>query len=162
MGRRLEPALCRSLVCLGSLLAILGAGRVQAQRADVLRPNTHGDFLTTLVQGNRGTYQQRYWLVVDRDPGGLNCREGQTVVASYQFGDVVVADANRSGDGSLNNAISIVAGRTYLRISDDRDFLLADKGRKLDKQTFQCHVRANLKYIVPINMNDFVYMKRRW
>ena len=162
MGRRLEPSRWRSLVCLGTLLAMVGAGRVHAQRADVVRPDKQGDFLTTLVQGNRGTYQQRYWLVVDQSPGGLNCREGQTIIASYQYGDVLMAHAKPYGDGSLNNAISIIADKTYLTISDDRDFMLADKERKPEGGNFQCNVRANSKLILPINMEDFVYMKRRW
>ena len=41
---------------------------VMAQRADVVRPDANGNFLTTKVQGNRGEYHQMLWLVIDQDP----------------------------------------------------------------------------------------------
>ena len=53
-----------------------GATAVQAHWADdVPRIIANGDFLATKVQRNRGYFQQKHSLIVDRNPKGLNCRK---------------------------------------------------------------------------------------
>jgi hypothetical protein len=68
----------RSLICLiGVPCSISFALVAQAQSGDVIRPGSDGDFRSIEIPGNRGSYPQRFWLVVDRDPRGLWCRDRQ-------------------------------------------------------------------------------------
>ncbi|MFM6456567.1 MAG: hypothetical protein ACKPH7_32680, partial [Planktothrix sp.] len=62
-----------------------------AQMAEVPQANSKGDFVTAKVQGNRGLYNNIYWLVVD--PESLNCRntpEG-TIKAKLDSGAIINA-----------------------------------------------------------------------
>ena len=131
---------------------------VQAQRADAARQDRLGNFVSSRVRGNRGFHQQRYWLVVDPDPSGLNCRDGSRVVARYRYGDVIRIGVK----GSQTDAISRIDGRTYLTIEETRDVLHLDRDRGRRPEPFRCVVRANSRYIAPINMDDFLSMEREW
>ena len=81
---------CLPLVAL--ITALVPWSSAGAQIADVPLANADGDFLSTRLPGNRTAYPQRQWLVVERDPAGLNCRDerGQ-VVAVLAYGSVVTA-----------------------------------------------------------------------
>jgi hypothetical protein len=129
-----------------------------AQRADSAAFDRQGDFLSSRIRGNRGFYQQRYWLVVDTDRRGLNCRDQRRLVARFGYGDVLMADVPLvSGE-----AITQINGYTYLRIADERSYLRTDGNKISDNKRSTCLVRANVKYIAPINMDDFTTLKRQW
>ena len=112
-----------------------------AQRADSAAFDRQGDFHSSRIRGNRGFYQQRYWLVVDTDRRGLNCRDQRRLVARFNYGDVLMADVPLPSD----EAIAQIDGRTYLRIADERSFLRIGADKMSDDKRFSCLVRANVK-----------------
>ena len=81
----------------------------QAQWADVPRMDVNGDFQTTKVQGNRGYYQQMLWLVVDRDPEGLNCRpfDGGEPLVKLGYGGILMTQI----ESAETNAITLRDGQ---------------------------------------------------
>jgi len=96
---------CLSLVALAT--ALLPWTSVRAQIADVPLANANGDFISSRLPGNRTAYPQRQWLVVDRDPAGLNCRDerGQ-VVALLAYGAVV--DSDLKADGTCHGSLDVM------------------------------------------------------
>jgi hypothetical protein len=120
-----------------------------AQVADVAHANGEGDFLTTRIAGHRGAYPQRQWLVVDQDPGGLNCWDAKGhVVATLAYGAVV--DSDLQGDDG--EAILIVAGRPWLRLIAHPFDLRRDlRPEILHLGPLVCRVRANASYVAPLN-----------
>jgi hypothetical protein len=147
------PAISCLIICLGLYPAPL-----LAQRADAASFDRQGDFHSSRIRGNRGFYQQRYWLVVDPDRRGLNCRDHRGPIARFAYGDVLIADGRFPSD----NAITQVNGETYLRITSERSYLLLDKNLSLSPKPFTCQVRASARFIAPINMDDFTLLKRQW
>ena len=120
-----------------------------AQIAAVPLANANGDFVSSRLPGNRNAYPQRQWLVVDRDPAGLNCRDerGQ-VVASLAYGAVV--DSDLKGDGT--EAIVVMAGRPWLQLLAHPFDLRQDlrpQGQRL--RPVACRVQANAALIAPLN-----------
>ena len=88
------------LVWTGLLLQLgLSAPVALAQRAEPPLPNASGDFLSSQTQGNRGLYEVRHWLMVDRDPEGTHCRSLEThqPIARLFYGDLVVTDTPEHG-----------------------------------------------------------------
>lgn len=139
-------------LCLAAL-ALAGAS-AWAQRADVALPNRWGDFASTRIQGNRGFYPQRQWLIIARDPAGLNCRDAQgRVVAVLAYGSVVDSDlpAESHGEG-----IVLVAGRPWLGLSVDRFDLHQDlRPPERRNRPLSCRVRAHTNLIAPLNPDTF-------
>ncbi|HAN73519.1 MAG TPA: hypothetical protein DCQ51_02285 [Planktothrix sp. UBA8407] len=128
----------------------LVTGLAMAQMAEVPRPNTKGDFITAKVQGNRGLYNNINWLVVD--PQYLNCRntpEG-TVKAKLDSGAIMTALFSNNGKG---DAIVLKNGQPWLKVESIHPY-----GSRLNSGV--CYVRANLKYIAPIN-GDYLDMFKR-
>lgn len=124
-----------------------------AQRADVPEVDRQGNFRSTRVQGNRGFYQQTHWLVVDRDPGGLNCRPfkpDNKPEVSLQYGSIVRTDVH----GSSDDGISVKNGQPWLRVKADPSALQRDYRTRDRNRPVQCIVRANSSFIAPINMDD--------
>ncbi|VXD15636.1 conserved exported hypothetical protein [Planktothrix serta PCC 8927] len=112
-----------------------------AQMAEVPRANNKGDFMTAKVQGNRGLYNNINWLVVD--PQYLNCRntpEG-TVKTQLESGAIINALFSNNGKG---DAIVIKNGQPWLKVES-----IHPAGPRFNSGV--CYVRANLKYIAPIN-----------
>ena len=147
-----------SAVCCLAACSIFYPKPLWAQRADSAAFDRQGDFHSSRIRGNRGFYQQRYWLVVDTDRKGLNCRDQRRLVARFSYGDVLMADVPLKS----SEAIAQIDGYTYLRIADERTYLLRDAGKNSDDKRFTCLVRANVKFIAPINMDDFTTLKRQW
>lgn len=155
-----------SVLALGILLhSSVFCAPVMAQRADVPATDRYGNFRSTRMQGNRGVYQQRYWLVVDKDPSGLNCRRArysspepslQRAEMTLERGAIIKADHQASDD----DAISIVEGQLWLRIIVNGYGVKYDYRRQERGTPFQCYVRANASYIVPINETDLI--ETRW
>jgi hypothetical protein len=151
IGLATSALLCSSFFC----------GTVLAQRADVPRADRYGNFLSTRMQGNRGVYQQTYWLVVDRDPAGLNCRlsrqsfrgrASQNEGVALQRGAIIKADHSSSDD----EAISIVDGKTWLRVVVHQNTMHYDARRERRNEPYSCYVRANSAFIAPINVDDLM------
>ena len=145
-------------VCCLMAYSIIYPRPLWAQRADSAAFDRQGNFHSSRIRGNRGFYQQRYWLVVDTDRKGLNCRDQRRLVASFNFGDVLMADVPLPSD----EAIIQINGYTYLRIADERAYLRRDGNKIPGDKRFTCLVRANVKFIAPINMDDFTTLKRQW
>lgn len=148
-GLLLGVLVCSSFVC----------GPVSAQRADVPATDKSGNFRSTRMQGNRGVYQQTYWLVVDRDPAGLNCRNSkfsargpslQKQEVTLQPGAIIKADHYALDD----DAISIVEGQTWLRVIVNQQATQHDGRQQERGKSYQCYVRANASFIAPINISD--------
>ena len=127
-----------------SIMLVLLTSGAMAQRADPASSDQNGDFHSSLIEGNRGPYQQRYWLVVDPDPNGLNCRSNTGVVDRFYYGDLLAA----SLDGNNDNAIVTVAAKTFLRVVDRRGI----------DGPVKCKVRANARFIAPINTDDLTQL----
>lgn len=138
-----------------ALLLALGLGLlppVQAQVGDVVRPSASGDFVELQREGPRGPIPQRLWLVVDRDPAGLLCRDARGLpLLALRPGAVLEAD---SGPG-LPSPLQLRSGRSYLRLrvkpvdilSDRR---IASQGAQPHGSTSLCHVRAHGAYLAPV------------
>jgi hypothetical protein len=138
---------CLPLVAL--ITALLPWSSAGAQIADVPLANADGDFLSTRLPGNRTAYPQRQWLVVERDPAGLNCRDerGQ-VVAVLAYGSVV--DSDLKGDGT--EAIVVIAGRPWLRLLAHPFDLRQDlRPQGLQVHPVACRVRAQAAFLAPLN-----------
>ena len=116
-----------------------------AQVAEVPTPNAKGDFTTAMLQGNAGKYQNIKWLVIDPDPTYLNCRSkpnGQ-VKSRLMPGAIITAVFSDNGQG---DAIVFQHNVPWLRVSGTDPFTLGEPG--------VCYVRANIKYIAPINQDS--------
>ncbi|CAD5980960.1 hypothetical protein PCC9214_04729 [Planktothrix tepida] len=112
-----------------------------AQMAEVPTPNAKGDFITAKVQGNRGLYNNIHWLVVD--PESLNCRntpEG-TVKVKLVTGAIINAIFSNNGKG---DAIVLKNGQPWMKVES-----INPAGYRFNSGV--CYVRANSKYIAPIN-----------
>ena len=147
------PAVCCLTACF-----IFYPRPLWAQRADSAAFDRQGDFHSSRIRGNRGFYQQRYWLVVDTDRRGLNCRDQRRLVARFSYGDVLMADVPLAS----GEAIVQIDGHTLLRVVDERTYLRIGADKISANRQFSCLVRANAKYIAPINMDDFTTLKRQW
>ena len=128
-----------------------------AQRADVPEVDLAGNFRSSRVQGNRGFYQQVYWLVVDQDPAGLNCRLALSGKpdAVFRYGDIIRADHNDPGD----DAISIRNGQAWLRIVSKDTWRIRDLAARGRSDAVRCSVRANASFVAPINLDDLREVK---
>lgn len=109
-----------------------------AQAAEVPKPDAKGDFRTARVLGNRGYYPNTYWLVTDVNR--LNCRTAPNGAMSLRLepGEVVTAVFPNKQD-----AIVLDKGTPWLRIKP-----IPALPRRASNP---CFVRANLRYIAPIN-----------
>ena len=152
----------------GELLGWLALGWVggscttaaQAQWADVPRMDVNGDFQTTKVQGNRGYYQQMLWLVVDRDPEGLNCRpfDGGEPLVKLGYGGILMTQI----ESAETNAITLRDGQPWLNVT-----LTRLSSRQLDLRQgaersgpYHCQVRASADLIAPINLSAIEELRR--
>ena len=134
--------------CVVGLLALIVRADVAwSQAADVPEFDTNGNFRSARVQGNRGFYPHEQWLIVDRDPEGLNCRDGSGAVAlTLYYGAVVASNFEHQGD----DPIDIVNGQAWLRVEAN----IVDVQRRITAEraaSYICYVRANARYIAPIN-----------
>ncbi|MEL7037301.1 MAG: hypothetical protein AAFO04_17005 [Cyanobacteria bacterium J06592_8] len=116
-----------------------------AQIAEVPSPNADGDFMSAKVLGNRGYYNNQIWLVVDLEY--LNCRytPGGEVKTRLITGATMTAIFPQEG---REDAIVIRNGKPWLRVRS-----LNPNLSRIDSGV--CYVRANKKYIFPIN-NDYI------
>lgn len=125
-----------------------------AQLADVANPDEEGNFDSSYVQGARGFYPQKQWLVVDRGSGGLSCRDvNGTVLVALRYGSVVDTDLS----SKQANPISNEQGKPWLRVRvTPADFQADYRNRPFLNQPAICRVRAHGNYLAPINPDTLV------
>ena len=131
-------------ILIASLLSIFSTATVaRAQYTDVPVFDNNGDFRSSRVDGNGGSYQHRQWLIVDTDPDGLNCRSDESfVVATLRYGSVV----DSVFSSSQGDAIEMINGEPWLKVSASWIDI-----RTEPSDPYICYVRANINYIAPIN-----------
>ena len=120
-----------------------------AQLADVPIPDGEGNFRTSRIAGMRGDYQQRQWLVVERDPQGLNCRDGKgRIPVALRYGSVIDSDLRQDPI----EAVTIERGLPWLRVIVNPADLLRDHRPPASRnRPLSCLVRARADLIAPIN-----------
>lgn len=135
-----------AMLALGLLMPL----NARAQIADVVRPDAQGEFSALRVPGPRGSTPQRFWLVVDRDPRGLACRDerGRAWI-SLRYGSVVQLDQPEQQTAPL-----LIQGKPYLRLAIQPMAILHDvRFRERGKAT-ACRVRANSSFLAPIQADS--------
>jgi hypothetical protein len=147
-----------------------------AQAADVPKPKLNGDFNSIFLQGNRGFYAVEKWLViqsVESEVKGeiLNCRytPNGEIRSQIQRGAILTAVFNKTDKGRVptphtasDDAIVLDSnGSSWLRVIGTRDELAYPVRPLTSDGLGECYVRANLKYIAPINPDaiNFYYPK---
>ena len=146
-GRGIPAWTLPVLLGLPGLLALTPAAHTQT--ADVISPGEDGDFSSLQIPGPRGSYLQRFWLVVDRDPRGLWCRDrqGRPSIA-LKYGSVIESDTSAQAGG----AVLLNQGKTYLRVKvKPMDILYDARLRRWKTTATTCVVRANSSFLAPIN-----------
>lgn len=137
-----------------------------AQAADVPKPNSNGDFDSIFVQGNRGYYAVKKWLVIqfvksEVNGGTVNCRytPNGEIRSRLQRGAILTAVFNQTAKGRLPNPHTSAddaivldsSGSPWLRVIGTREELAYPVRPLTFSDLGECYVRANLKYIAPIN-----------
>lgn len=143
-SRTIAPWGVRSALLL--LISLGMANPLGAQTASVPPPIANGDFVTALQPGNRGNfYPTRKWLVVDPDPTYLNCRVQPNGAVRSRFppGAILTAVFGETVFGETGDAVILVNGTAWLRVSGADPLRVGESGI--------CYVRANQRYIAPIN-----------
>jgi hypothetical protein len=142
-----------------------------AQVADVPNPDSNGDFRSAFQRGNRGFYVISKWLVVQpmgasAEDYGLNCRykpNGQ-IRSRILRGAIVTAvfkgtpNLHRAeSPESYSDAIALDSdGSPWLRVKGLQNELAYPVKPASFDQLGECYVRANLKYIAPINPDSLM------
>ena len=133
-----------------------------AQAAEVPNPDINGDFRTAFQQGNRGYYSIEKWLVVQPMTSGdyeLNCRytPNGKLRSRILRGAILTAvfQGNKRQPNLPDPATDAIAfdsdGLPWLRVKGLRDELTYPVRPLTFDYLGECYVRANLKYIAPIN-----------
>jgi hypothetical protein len=137
-----------------------------AQAADVPKPNASGDFNSIFPQGNRGFYAVQKWLIIqsvesEANGGNVNCRytPNGEIRSRIQRGAILTAVFNKTTMGrvpnphtSADDAIVLdSSGYPWLRVIGTREELAYPVRPLTFYDLGECYVRANLKYIAPIN-----------
>jgi len=147
-----------------------------AQEADVPKPNGNGDFNSIFLQGNRGFYAVQKWLIIqsvesEANGGTVNCRytPNGEIRSRIQRGAILTAVFNKTAMGrvpnphtSADDAIVLDgSGSPWLRVIGTREELAYPVKPLIFYDLGECYVRANLKYIAPINPDaiNFYYQK---
>lgn len=149
VGRQVWRSL-GSLLVLPALWGTIPGG--WAQVADVARPDAQGDFTAITFPGARGLVLQRFWLVVDRDPRGLWCRDvrGRALVALRQ--GAVVETADRGADARAAPLFS--QGKPFLRVRFKPVDILYDARLSAQGSGSTCLVRVNTAFLAPIHLDS--------
>ncbi|MEB3165991.1 MAG: hypothetical protein VKO65_04900 [Cyanobacteriota bacterium] len=141
------------------MLALLCAGPGRTQSADVVRPDGQGDFRTVSVPGARGSYPQRFWLVVDRDPRGLLCRDRSWRAWVALRTGAVLELATADGDEPQP---LLHQTKPYVWVQAKPIDLLHDVRFRRDRGTTAlCAVRANSSFIAPIHPESLQQVQTR-
>lgn len=135
-----------------------------AQVAETPPSDSNGDFNTAIVRGNAGGYYpNRRWLVMPQSGSGvLNCRESPNGKIRSRIVPGAIIQAVFDGplqpqgrNGPLNtaaDAIDLSIGRPWLHVTGTEPLVFSLSDEPGDRtQPKDCYVRANLRYIAPIN-----------
>ncbi|MGC1218325.1 MAG: hypothetical protein WA883_12700 [Phormidesmis sp.] len=153
---------CLLALAIGGQLFLFHNSVANAQVAETSMLNSSGDFNTAIIQGNRGFYGNNHWVVAPQlDTGDLNCRRtpggsvrsriAQGAIITSRFTGPVQLDGglrpNRAAD-----AIVSYQGKPWLRITGtESNLIYQPAGSSRENYLGECYVRANSKYIIPIN-----------
>ena len=137
---------------------LVQSGHAHAQRAEPPLPDRFGNFSNSQVSGNRGLYEIRFWLVVDPDPNGTNCRDpsnGMRTVKTLFYGDLLETDTPVRG--GLHQAVERHNGQHWLRIRlpNWRIPVMRSPGFST------CVIRANSRFVAPVNGSDLFDLNDR-
>jgi hypothetical protein len=126
-------------------LLIIPTKIAHAQVADVVSSDALGDYTSITVEGPRGGYIQRYWLVVDQDPRGLWCRDdkGRALMALRRGS--VIETASKSA-----SPLTFRQTKPYLQVRIQPFDLLYDVRQRDRGKATSCVVRANSSFLAPI------------
>lgn len=144
-----------------------------AQVAEVPNPKPNGDFSTAFQRGNVGFYKIEKWLVVqpmdsNSEDYGLNCRYTPNAQIRSRIFRGAIITAVFIGNPNLrrvdppdpsHDAIILDSeGSPWLRVKGLQNELAYPVKPTSFDQLGECYVRANLKYIAPINPDSlFAY-----
>ena len=147
-----------------------------AQAADVPKPNGNGDFNSIFVQGNRGYYAVKKWLVIqfvesEMNGGTVNCRytPNGEIRSRIQRGAILTTVFNQTAKGrvpnphtSADDAIVLDSSDSpWLRVMGTREELAYPVRPLTFDDSGECYVRASLKYITPINPDAINYYDQK-
>jgi len=147
-----------------------------AQAADVPKPNGNGDFNSIFLQGNRGYYAVKKWLVIqfvesEVNGGTVNCRytPNGEIRSRIQRGAILTAVFNQTAKGRVPNPhtsaddaiVSDSSGSQWLRVIGTSEELAYPVRPLTFSDLGECYVRANLKYIAPINPDAIYYYDKK-
>ncbi|PZU98459.1 MAG: hypothetical protein DCE90_04935 [Pseudanabaena sp.] len=147
-----------------------------AQSADVPKPNPNGDFNSIFVQGNRGYYAVKKWLVIqfvqsEVNGGTLNCRytPNGEIRSRIPRGAILTAVFNQTANGRVPNPHTTAddaivldsSGSPWLRVIGTQEELAYPVRPLKFSDLGECYVRANLKYIAPINPDAINYYDQK-
>lgn len=128
----------------------LSAAVAGAQVADVVRPDAQGEFRAIRIDGPRGSSPQRFWLVVDRDPRGLLCRDERGLARiALRYGAVVELEQPEQQLAPL-----LLQGKPYLHIAVKPVDILHDARFRDRGRATSCRARANSAFLAPIQMES--------
>ena len=163
------------LIAIISVLLIF-EDKAIAQEADVPKPNGNGDFNSIFVQGNRGYYAVKKWLVIqfvesEVNDHTVNCRytPNGEIRSRIPRGAILTAVFNQTAQGrvpnpptSADDAIVLdSSGSPWLRVIGTRKELAYPVRPLTFDDLGECYVRANLKYIAPINPDAIAYYDQK-
>ena len=170
--RNINLSLGKSLIGLGSIIfssifaVFVLEDQAIAQAADVPKSNASGDFSSIFMQGNRGFYAVQKWLIIQAAESGvngdfLNCRytPNGKIRSRIPRGAILTAVFNKTAEGGVpspftaaDDAIALDNnGLPWLRVIGTQEELAYPVPPLTFSDLGQCYVRANLKYIAPIN-----------
>jgi len=142
-----------------------------AQVAEVPNPDSSGDFRSAFQRGNRGFYTISKWLVVQPMGSGaenydLNCRYTPNGQIRSRILRGAIVTAVFKGNPNLSRAeppepasdaiIIDSDGSPWLRVKGSQNELAYPAKPASFEQLGECYVRANLKYIAPINPDSLM------
>ena len=134
---------------------LIQPGQALAQRAEPPLPDPAGNFNSSQTMGNRGLYEVRHWLVVEPDRNGTNCRiprNGMRPLTKLFYGDLLETDTPVRG--GLQQAVERHNDKLWLRIRLPNWRIPAKSGPGFST----CVIRANSRFIAPVNGSDLFEM----
>ena len=135
-----------------------------AQVAEIPQPDRNGNFNTAILGGNVGNYYpNNQWVVMPQpDAGGLNCRESPNgkiksvivpgAIIQAIFNDPIQPDGRGGPLHPDADAIDLSIGRPWLHVTGSGHLFFpvpSENGDRSERE--DCYVRANIRYIAPIN-----------
>lgn len=115
------------------------------------QPDLQGNFAAGQASGERGALPQRFWLVVDRDPRGLLCRDGQgrpSIALKY------IAMIEAMAPLAVAPPFPSSPTGTWLQVRVKPVAVLYDARLRGRGSEAICVVRAHSVYLAPVNADS--------